>query len=74
MQEYFEPEQAFSISMPYPVFEILIAYEKTCKKLLSDSFSYLPIFPYSLFFYIMFEWFEWVFLGLPDSLWWKIVQ
>ena len=25
---YFEPEQAFSISMPQPVFEISIAYEK----------------------------------------------
>ena len=31
MQEYFEPEQAFSISMPQPVFEISIAYiKKTC--------------------------------------------
>ena len=29
MQAYFEPEQAFSISMPKPVFEISIAYEKT---------------------------------------------
>ena len=28
MQAYFEPEQAFSISMPQPVFEILIAYIK----------------------------------------------
>ena len=28
MQAYFEPEQAFSISMPQPVFEILIAYKK----------------------------------------------
>ena len=31
MQAYFEPEQAFSISTPQPVFEILIAYKKkTC--------------------------------------------
>ena len=31
MQAYFEPEQAFSISMPQPVFEISIAYKKkTC--------------------------------------------
>ena len=28
MQAYFEPEQAFSKSMPQPVFEISIAYEK----------------------------------------------
>ena len=28
MQAYFEPEQAFSISMPQPVFEISIAYIK----------------------------------------------
>ena len=28
MQAYFEPEQAFSISMPQPVFEISIAYKK----------------------------------------------
>ena len=28
MQGYFEPEQAFSISMPQPVFQILIAYKK----------------------------------------------
>ena len=28
MQAYFEPEQAFPISMPQPVFEILIAYKK----------------------------------------------
>ena len=31
MQAHFEPEQAFSISMPQPVFEISIAYiKKTC--------------------------------------------
>ena len=31
MQAYFEPEQAFSISMPQPVFEISIAHKKkTC--------------------------------------------
>ena len=31
MQAYFEPEQACSISMSHPVFEILIAYKKkTC--------------------------------------------
>ena len=28
MQAYFEPEQAFSISMPQPVFEISNAYKK----------------------------------------------
>ena len=28
MQAYFEPEQAFSISMPQPVFGISIAYKK----------------------------------------------
>ena len=28
MQAHFEPEQAFSKSMPQPVFEISIAYEK----------------------------------------------
>ena len=28
MQAYFEPEQAFSIIMPQPVFEISIAYKK----------------------------------------------
>ena len=28
MQAYFEPQQTFSISMPQPVFEISIAYEK----------------------------------------------
>ena len=28
MQVYFEPEQAFSISTPQPVFEISIAYKK----------------------------------------------
>ena len=28
MQAYFEPEQAFSISMPQPVFELSIAYKK----------------------------------------------
>ena len=28
MQAYFESEQAFSISMPQPVFEISIAYKK----------------------------------------------
>ena len=28
MQAYFEPEQAFSISMPQPVFEISITYKK----------------------------------------------
>ena len=28
MQAYFEPEQAFCISMPQPVFEISIAYKK----------------------------------------------
>ena len=28
MQAYFEPEQAFSISMLQPVFEISIAYKK----------------------------------------------
>ena len=28
MQAYFEPEQAFSIIMPQPVFEIAIAYKK----------------------------------------------
>ena len=31
MQAYFEPEQIFSISMPHPVFEISITYnKKTC--------------------------------------------
>ena len=35
MQAYFEPEQAFSIIMPQPVFEIAIAYKKkTCTLLL----------------------------------------
>ena len=29
MQEYSEPEQAFSISMPQPVFKISIAYKKS---------------------------------------------
>ena len=28
MQAYFEPEQAFSISIPQPVFEISITYKK----------------------------------------------
>ena len=28
MKAYFEPEQAFSIGIPQPVFEILIAYKK----------------------------------------------
>ena len=28
MQAYFEPEQAFTISTPQPVFKILIAYKK----------------------------------------------
>ena len=28
MQVYFEPEQAFSINMPQPVFEISITYKK----------------------------------------------
>ena len=28
MQAYFEPEQAFSITMPQPVCEISIAYKK----------------------------------------------
>ena len=28
MQAYFEPEQAFTISMPQPAFEISIAYKK----------------------------------------------
>ena len=28
MQAYLEPEQAFSISMPQPVFEISIAYKR----------------------------------------------
>ena len=28
MQAYFEPEQAFSISMPQPVFEVSIAYKE----------------------------------------------
>ena len=28
MQAYFEPEQAFSISIPQPVFKISIAYKK----------------------------------------------
>ena len=28
MQAYFEPEHAFSIRMPQPVFEISIAYKK----------------------------------------------
>ena len=32
MQAYFEPKQAFSISMPQPVLEISTAYKKkTCK-------------------------------------------
>ena len=33
MQAYFESKQAFSISMPHPVFEISIAYKKkhVCK-------------------------------------------
>ena len=32
MQAYFEPEQAFSTSMPQPIFETSIAYKKkTCK-------------------------------------------
>ena len=42
MQAYFEPEQAFSISMPQPVFEISIAYKKThvilwCKAIRSKA-------------------------------------
>ena len=32
MQEYFEPEKAFSIGMRQPVFEISIAYKKNKKK------------------------------------------
>ena len=28
MKAYFEPEQAFSISIPQPVFKISIAYKK----------------------------------------------
>ena len=37
MQEYFEPEQAFSISMLQPFFEISIAYEKrTCIECLNS--------------------------------------
>ena len=32
MQAYLEPEQAFSLSMPQPVFEISITYKKTCIK------------------------------------------
>ena len=28
MQAYFEPEQAFSMNMPQPVFEILITYKE----------------------------------------------
>ena len=31
MQAYLEPEHAFSVSMPQPVFEILIAYKKKQK-------------------------------------------
>ena len=37
MQAYFEPEQAFCISMLQPVFEISIAYKKTCNKICSQS-------------------------------------
>ena len=38
MQAYFEPEHAFSISMPQPVFEILIAYKKN-KNMYVASYS-----------------------------------
>ena len=37
MQTYFEPEQAFSISMLQPVFEIPIAYKKTCSYKVNDA-------------------------------------
>ena len=41
MQAYFEPEQAFSISMPQPVFEILIAYKKkTCIRKAIHAFAH----------------------------------
>ena len=43
MQAYFEPEQAFSISMHEPVFDISIAYKtKTCIAL--TSFSNVCVF------------------------------
>ena len=34
MQAYFEPEQAFFISMPQPVFEISIAHKKKTRKVI----------------------------------------
>ena len=37
MQAHFEPEQAFSKSMPQPVFEISIAYE--CIIMRNDNFN-----------------------------------
>ena len=38
MKAYFEPEQAFSISMPQPVFKISIAYKKkTCSYKVNDA-------------------------------------
>ena len=45
MQEYFEPEQAFSIGMPQPVFEISIAYKKNKKKriFVSDTKKYFRL-------------------------------
>ena len=46
MQAYFEPEQAFSISMPQPVFEISIAYKKKdvfCSIRVYASLHLLPI-------------------------------
>ena len=40
MQAYFEPEQAFSLSMPRPVFEISIGYKKKhVKTLLNNTFK-----------------------------------
>ena len=37
MQAYFESEQAFSISMSQLVFEISIAYKKTCSVMVTTA-------------------------------------
>ena len=41
MQAYFEPEQAFSISMPQPAFEISMAYIKKKNLLGQERGTYL---------------------------------
>ena len=51
MQAYFEPEQAFFISMAPPVFEILIAYKKKTCILIQTASLVKPFF----FFYFVCE-------------------